>query len=182
MRQCQRTALRQCQRMPYDNGKGLPHKRRQSSVSSSSLGISPLRSTTSQGRALRITPFSRNSPNNRNRFGDTCPEELYDSFIGAKDFAAVCNQVIGRFLPDEATNDSPSVLTTVLQHELGTAPGKESRQRQVSELAEFLRLSDATQAPGALDKMAEKEKQKTRKSQSQFAGGLGGCPCTHRAS
>ena len=53
--------------LPYDNGNGLPHKRRQSFVSSSSLGMSPLRSTTSHGRALRITPFSRKSPNSRKR-------------------------------------------------------------------------------------------------------------------
>jgi hypothetical protein len=37
-------------------------------------------------------PFD-NSPNNRNRFGDECPEELYDSFIGAKDFSSEVSAV-----------------------------------------------------------------------------------------
>jgi hypothetical protein len=35
-------------------------------------------------------PFD-DSPNGRNEFPDECPEELYDSFIGAKNFLDVCN-------------------------------------------------------------------------------------------
>jgi subtilisin family serine protease len=35
-------------------------------------------------------PFD-DSPNNRNKFPDVCPEELYDSFIGAKDFTNECS-------------------------------------------------------------------------------------------
>jgi hypothetical protein len=35
-------------------------------------------------------PFD-DSPNNRNEFPETCPEELYDSFIGAKNFTAECS-------------------------------------------------------------------------------------------
>jgi hypothetical protein len=35
-------------------------------------------------------PFD-DSPNNRNKFPDACPEELYDSFIGAKDFPGECS-------------------------------------------------------------------------------------------
>jgi len=38
-------------------------------------------------------PFDE-SPNNRAIFPDTCPEQLYDSFIGAKNFVATCNQLI----------------------------------------------------------------------------------------
>jgi hypothetical protein len=34
-----------------------------------------------------LGPFD-DSPNNRNEFGDECPEELYDSFIGAKNFSS----------------------------------------------------------------------------------------------
>lgn len=37
-------------------------------------------------------PFD-DSPNNRNKFPDACPEELYDSFIGCKDFSAECSAV-----------------------------------------------------------------------------------------
>jgi hypothetical protein len=36
-------------------------------------------------------PFD-DSPNGRNAFGDECPEELYDSFIGAKDFTNAVNE------------------------------------------------------------------------------------------
>ncbi len=32
------------------------------------------------------------SVNNRDAFGDSCPEELYDSFIGAKNFSAECSE------------------------------------------------------------------------------------------
>ena len=35
-------------------------------------------------------PFD-DSPNDRNRFVGPCPEAVYDSFIGAKDFPSVCN-------------------------------------------------------------------------------------------
>jgi len=35
----------------------------------------------------KFGPFD-DSPNNRGDFGDECPEELYDSFIGAKDFSS----------------------------------------------------------------------------------------------
>jgi hypothetical protein len=35
-------------------------------------------------------PFD-DSPNNRNKFPDECPEELYDSFIGAKNFTEECS-------------------------------------------------------------------------------------------
>ncbi|MFC1633276.1 LamG-like jellyroll fold domain-containing protein [Planctomycetota bacterium] len=35
-------------------------------------------------------PFD-DSPNNRNKFPDECPEELYDSFIGAKSFETDCS-------------------------------------------------------------------------------------------
>lgn len=38
----------------------------------------------------RFGPFD-DSANNRNRFGDTCPDELYDSFIGFKNFETPCN-------------------------------------------------------------------------------------------
>lgn len=38
-------------------------------------------------------PFD-STPNNRNAFGDDCPEELYDSFIGAKDFQTPCNETV----------------------------------------------------------------------------------------
>jgi hypothetical protein len=38
-------------------------------------------------------PFD-DSPNNRNEFGDVCPDELYDSFIGAKNFLTDCNAAI----------------------------------------------------------------------------------------
>jgi len=36
-------------------------------------------------------PFD-DSPNNREKFADECPEELYDSFIGAKDFTDECSE------------------------------------------------------------------------------------------
>ncbi len=39
----------------------------------------------------RFGPFD-DSANNRNRFGDTCPDEMYDSFIGFKNFATPCNE------------------------------------------------------------------------------------------
>ncbi len=48
--------------------------------------------------AEQFGPFD-DSPNNRNRFGDSCPEELYDSFIGFKNFADAC---------DEATAGGPN--------------------------------------------------------------------------
>jgi hypothetical protein len=35
-------------------------------------------------------PFD-DSPNNRNKFPDVCPEELYDSFIGCKNFSEECS-------------------------------------------------------------------------------------------
>ncbi|MCZ6795962.1 MAG: CotH kinase family protein, partial [Planctomycetota bacterium] len=37
----------------------------------------------------RFGPFD-DSPNNRTQFPDTCPSEIYDSFIGAKTFGASC--------------------------------------------------------------------------------------------
>ena len=45
------------------------------------------------GRAgyARFGPFD-DSPNDRNRFVGACPELVYDSFIGAKDFASPCNE------------------------------------------------------------------------------------------
>ncbi len=39
-------------------------------------------------------PFD-DSPNNRNNFDDTCPNEIYDSFIGAKNFSADCDATLG---------------------------------------------------------------------------------------
>jgi hypothetical protein len=39
-------------------------------------------------------PFD-DSPNNRNAFDDTCPNEIYDSFIGGKNFSANCDETIG---------------------------------------------------------------------------------------
>jgi len=45
----------------------------------------------------KFGPFD-DSPNNRNNFADECPEELYDSFIGAKSFTNDCNAAtIGDF-------------------------------------------------------------------------------------
>ena len=38
-----------------------------------------------------IGPFD-DSPNARNRFGDSCPEEIYDSFIGFKDHPTPCSE------------------------------------------------------------------------------------------
>jgi len=38
-----------------------------------------------------LGPFD-DSPNNRNEFGDDCPEQIYDSFIGAKDFTNDVNE------------------------------------------------------------------------------------------
>ena len=38
-----------------------------------------------------LGPFD-DSPNNRNDFGDECPEQLYDSFIGAKNFTNDVNE------------------------------------------------------------------------------------------
>jgi len=38
-----------------------------------------------------LGPFD-DSPNNRNKFSDECPEELYDSFIGAKNFTTDCSE------------------------------------------------------------------------------------------
>jgi hypothetical protein len=38
-------------------------------------------------------PFD-DSPNNRNEFPDELPEELYDSFIGAKNFADECSEAV----------------------------------------------------------------------------------------
>jgi hypothetical protein len=38
-------------------------------------------------------PFD-DSPNNRNEFPDECPEELYDSFIGAKNFIDECSEAV----------------------------------------------------------------------------------------
>jgi len=43
-------------------------------------------------------PFDE-SPNNRNKFADSCPEQIYDSFIGAKSFATGCST--GPCLPYE---------------------------------------------------------------------------------
>ncbi|UCG55744.1 MAG: PASTA domain-containing protein, partial [Phycisphaerales bacterium] len=37
-------------------------------------------------------PFD-DSPNNREKFADDCPEQLYDSFIGAKDFTSECSEL-----------------------------------------------------------------------------------------
>jgi hypothetical protein len=48
-------------------------------------------------------PFD-DSPNGRNNFGDECPEELYDSFIGAKDFT---NEVSAATMGDMDTPGDP---------------------------------------------------------------------------
>lgn len=52
----------------------------------------------------RFGPFD-DSANNRAVFPDTCPSELYDSFIGAKNFASPCSGVpvpaVGPCLPSE---------------------------------------------------------------------------------
>ena len=45
-------------------------------------------------------PFD-DSPNNRSKFGDDCPEQLYDSFIGAKNHQTECS---------EATEGSPDAV------------------------------------------------------------------------
>jgi hypothetical protein len=48
-------------------------------------------------------PFD-DSPNNRNEFPDKCPEELYDSFIGAKNFT---NEVSEETTGDKNTPGDP---------------------------------------------------------------------------
>lgn len=45
-------------------------------------------------------PFD-DSPNNRGAFGDDCPEQVYDSFIGAKNYLTECS---------EATEGSPDAV------------------------------------------------------------------------
>ncbi|MHC4583887.1 MAG: LamG-like jellyroll fold domain-containing protein [Planctomycetota bacterium] len=50
-----------------------------------------------------LGPFD-DSPNNRSRFGDECPEELYDSFIGAKSFT---NEVSAATMGDMDTPGDP---------------------------------------------------------------------------
>jgi hypothetical protein len=56
---------------------------------------------TSRGGFGMFGPFD-DSPNNRNEFGDECPEQLYDSFIGAKNFT---NEVSAATMGDM---DTPS--------------------------------------------------------------------------
>jgi hypothetical protein len=48
---------------------------------------------TSRGGYGQYGPFD-DSPNNRNEFSDECPEQLYDSFIGAKNFVDECSQAV----------------------------------------------------------------------------------------
>jgi hypothetical protein len=46
------------------------------------------------------------SPNNRNQFGDDCPDQIYDSFIGAKSHSQPCNvEVVGNDI-DPCTPDT----------------------------------------------------------------------------
>jgi hypothetical protein len=47
---------------------------------------------------FRFGPFD-GSANNRNVFGDNCPEQLFDSFIGAKDFPIPCSDPLDPDLP-----------------------------------------------------------------------------------
>jgi len=50
-------------------------------------------------------PFD-DSPNNRNKFGDDCPEQLYDSFIGCKDFTDECSAAV---IGDPDTPCAPTI-------------------------------------------------------------------------
>jgi len=50
---------------------------------------------TARGGFAQFGPFD-DSANNRNAFGDACPEQIYDSFIGFKNFTNPCNKdVVG---------------------------------------------------------------------------------------
>ena len=46
-----------------------------------------------RGGWAEFGPFD-DSPNDRNRFVGSCPEELYDSFMGSKDFPSACNEIV----------------------------------------------------------------------------------------
>ena len=45
---------------------------------------------TGRNGSSQFGPFD-NSPNNRNEFGDDCPEQIYDSFIGWKNYETDCD-------------------------------------------------------------------------------------------
>ena len=58
-----------------------------------------------RGGWAQFGPFD-DSPNNRNRFVSDCPEEIYDSFIGFKNFSVPCNaNTVGG--PGEPNFDDP---------------------------------------------------------------------------
>lgn len=63
--------------LAYDAGRGWGYER-----------VDP--TSTDRGGYAVFGPFDE-SPNGRTRFPDTCPHEIYDSFIGAKNFAAPCS-------------------------------------------------------------------------------------------
>ena len=48
---------------------------------------------TGRNGGLQFGPFDE-SPNGRNRFADTCPEQLYDSFIGFKSYTRTCDAAV----------------------------------------------------------------------------------------
>ena len=61
--------------------------------------------STGRNTAARFGPFD-DSPNNRNKFSDTLPDHLYDSFMGFKSYTNTCDaSVIG----DGSTPCSPTI-------------------------------------------------------------------------
>lgn len=61
--------------------------------------------STDRNTAGRFGPFD-DSPNNRNNFADTLPDELYDSFMGWKNFANECSAAT---IGDPNTPCSPTI-------------------------------------------------------------------------
>ncbi|HVR74796.1 MAG TPA: hypothetical protein VMT52_10710, partial [Planctomycetota bacterium] len=57
-----------------------------------------------RGEFERFGPFD-DTPNSRARFGNDCPEELYDSFVGFKDHPTLCNLTVSGNETDPCTAD-----------------------------------------------------------------------------
>src|SRR5690606_10302336 len=57
------------------------------------FGFLRLSDSTARGEWARFGQFD-DCPNSRARFSDTCPEELFDSFVGFKDHPTPCNESV----------------------------------------------------------------------------------------
>ena len=60
---------------------------------------------TGRNGSAQYGPFD-NSPNNRNAFADTLPDELYDSFIGFKNYTNTCDEAV---IGDGSTPCAPTI-------------------------------------------------------------------------